>query len=229
MALTQWLTSLVLPSHGFAECKNHLACEGQIYRGSGGEAEAWLILACIILNQPEEGTIVKVSKDWTTWNRSWNMLEDASRWELVLDLQGLFFVLARNSCLWKNCRVSWRRDFSSYCSIQYDINMPVRDFKAMTFSTLFLLQGMEWAAWSTRGTVLQCATVYGHIKVAPETKCIGGLLVQTESFDKGSEWMCVGQGCTMGVPDEKWGRRMRATRQLQAPKVHRFEPSLNMS
>lgn len=91
------------------------------------------------------------------------MLEDASRWELALDLQGLFFVLARNSCLWKNCRVSWRRDFSSYCSIQYDINMPVWDFKAMTFSTLFLLQGMEWAAWSTRGTVLQCATVYGHI------------------------------------------------------------------
>ena len=65
--------------------------------------------------------------------------------------------------------------------------------------------------------------------VGPEIKCIGGRSLQTEFFNEGSERLRVGQGCTMGVPDEKWGRRIRATRQSQAPKLHRFEPSLNMS
>ena len=54
----------------------------------------------------------KICKDWTTWNKSWNMLEDTSRWDVSLDLKGLFIPLLarRNLCLY-NCRVGWKSDF----------------------------------------------------------------------------------------------------------------------
>lgn len=60
-------------------------------------------------------------------------------------------------------------------------------------------------------------------RMASKTEMLPHLMVEAKSIEEAeakqrawNELLEALEGCTMGVPDEKWGRRMRATRQLQA-------------